>query len=95
MIGLRGALADGLRAGAVDDHGDDLFQRRAILAHERGVEQRQQYEGEPERAQPYRALTQDETQRHYRRAGDRQHHEERHGEERREGEVIIGHPLRP
>ena len=62
LVGLRHALADHLRAGAVDDNRDDLLERHAILAHQRRIEQRQHDEREAERPQPDRALAERQTE---------------------------------
>ena len=41
-LGLRGALADAVGAGAVDDDGDDVLQRPPVLALQRGIGEREQ-----------------------------------------------------
>ena len=95
LVGLRHALADRLRAGTVDDDGDDLLQGRPVLPHQGGVEKRQHDEGETERPQPDRPLPQHETEDDDRGAGKRQRDEQTYGQQRREGEGIIGHAVDP
>ena len=83
-IGLLHALADGLRARTIDDDRDDLFQRRPLLAHERGIEQREQNEAEAEGPEPDRALTQRQPERDDRDAGRRQKDQHQYRQQRRE-----------
>jgi len=50
LVGLLFAVAQPIAGGAVDDDGDDVFQRPAVLALPVGIEQRQQQQRGDERA---------------------------------------------
>ena len=48
---LRGPFADRLAAALIDDHGHDLFQRVAVLAHQSGAGDRQEQQAKAKRAE--------------------------------------------
>ena len=93
-IRLHGSLADRLAAAAVHDHGDDILQPVAVLAHQRRACERQQDRGEAEATQPRRAPPRPEAERQRDDGEQRQREQQLRRDERRERQRELLHKLR-
>ena len=90
-FGLGGALADALARAFVDHDGDDVLQRLAVLAHQRGIGQRREDQGETKGAQPCAAAPRIESQRDHDKPGCRHRGQQRPWQERGKAEAEIAH----
>ncbi len=73
--GLRGAIADRLAARLIDDDRDHIFQRPAVLARQRRIEQSQQQHREGYEAQKGAAPARERDQARGGQRGDGQHNQ--------------------
>ncbi len=88
---LGSTFADAVGAGAVDDHGDHVFQRAPILALQRGVGEREQQQRGDQRAAERGARPSPGGQRHREHSGHTQRDIEPQREGRRKVECPVVH----